>query len=74
MKAERTLFSVLRLKMREKWPLGVSVQKRAPNYASAAAIQKITVVSNWRKAEKKCQQVRAGKVNESEPTEDASKI
>ena len=57
----------------EGGPLGASMQKRAPNYASAAVVQKITVVSNWRKADREDRQVRVEKVNESEPTEDAPK-
>lgn len=58
----------------EGGPLGVGVQKRAPNYGSAAVTQKVAVVSDWRKAGRKGRQVRVEKVNESEPTEDASKI
>jgi hypothetical protein len=49
------------------------VQKQAPNYASAAVAQKATVVSNWRKVRRIDGQVRVEKVNESEPSEDASK-
>lgn len=57
----------------EGGPLGVGVQKQAPNYASAAVVQKIMVVSDWRKVGRKGRQVRVEKVNESEPSEDASK-
>lgn len=55
-------------------PLGAGVQKQASNYTSAAVVQKTSVVSNWRKADREDRQVRVEKVNESEPTEDASKI
>ena len=57
----------------EGGPLGVGVQKQAPNYVSAAMAQKVTVVSNWRKVRLIGGQVRVEKVNESEPSEDASK-
>lgn len=55
-------------------PLGVGVQKQAPNYTSAAVTQKVTVVSDWRKADREGRQVGVEKVNESKPTEDASKV
>ena len=54
-------------------PLGVGVQKPASNCASAAVAQKVTVVSDWRKAGRRGRQVRVEKVNESKPSEDASK-
>jgi len=54
-------------------PLGAGVQKPAPNCASAAMAQKVTVVSDWRKAGRRGRQVRVEKVNESKPSEDASK-
>ena len=57
----------------EGGPLGAGVQKQAPNYVSAAMAQKVTVVSNWRKVRLIGGQVRVEKVNESEPSEDASK-
>jgi hypothetical protein len=57
----------------EGWPLGVGVQKPASNCASAAVAQKVTVVSDWRKAGRRGRQVRVEKVNESKPSEDASK-
>ena len=49
------------------------MQKQAPNYASAAVVQKTVVVSDWRKAGLIGRQVRVEKVNESKPSEDASK-
>jgi hypothetical protein len=57
----------------EGGPLGVGVQKQAPNYASAAVAQKAMVVSDWRKVGVS-RQVRVEQVNESKPTEDASKL
>lgn len=54
-------------------PLGVGVQKPASNCASAAVAQKVTVVSDWRKAGRRGRQVRVEKVNESKPSEGASK-
>jgi hypothetical protein len=57
----------------EGGPLGAGVQKQASNYASAAVAQKAMVVSNWRKVRRTDGQVRVEKVNESEPSEDASK-
>ena len=55
-------------------PSEPGVQKQAPNYASAAVAQKAMVVSNRRKVGRQGRQVRVEKVNESEPSEDASKV
>jgi hypothetical protein len=57
----------------EGGPLGVGVQEPAPNYASAAVAQKVVVVSDWRKVDREGWQVGVEKVNESKPSEDASK-
>jgi hypothetical protein len=50
------------------------VQKQAPNCGSAAVAQKVMVVSDCRKVGSESRQVRVEKVNESKPTEDASKV
>ena len=58
----------------EGGPLGVCVQKQAPNCGSAAVAQKVTVVNDCRKVGHLGRQVRVEKVSESKPTEDASKV
>jgi len=50
------------------------VQKQAPNCDSAAVTQKVMVVNDCRKVGQLGRQVRIEKVNESKPSEDASKV
>jgi hypothetical protein len=53
-------------------PPEVSMQMRASNRPGAAVAQKAVVVSDLGKGARKGRQVSVEKVNESEPSEDAS--